>query len=118
MKQAIAAGLTAAALGGCAITPENAVADRVFLLNDRLTVIFSNGMQCRVGNVSQRPSGDMTGCPVPARYDIQMDRPGYFPDSLTEPYADIYIIKPDGYVKRFQKPDSRNWKEVFHEREN
>ena len=38
-----------------------------------------------------------------------MDRPGYFGDSLTEPYADIYIIKPNGYVTRFKKPDSRNW---------
>ena len=94
------------------------MADRVFLLNDRLTVIFSNGMQCRVDNISQRLSGEMTGCPVSARYDILMDRPGYFPDTITEPYADIYIIKPDGFVKRFEKPDSRNWKEVFREHDD
>ena len=118
LKQMIVAGLSAAVLGGCAIAPENAAPDKVFLLNNRLTVIFSNGMQCRVENISERLSGEMTGCPVPARYDILMDRPGYFPDTITEPYAYVYIIKPSGHVKKFEKPDSRNWKEVFHERED
>lgn len=118
LKQMIVAGLSAAVLGGCAIAPENAAPDKVFLLNNRLTVIFSNGMQCRVENISERLSGEMTGCPVPARYDILMDRPGYFPDTITEPYADVYIIKPSGHVKKFEKPDSRNWIEVFHERED
>ena len=118
LKPMIVAGLSAAVLAGCAIAPENAAPDKVFLLNNRLTVIFSNGMQCRVENISERLSGEMTGCPVPARYDILMDRPGYFPDTITEPYADVYIIKPSGHVKKFEKPDSQNWKEVFHERED
>lgn len=109
LKSVLAAGLAAAVLGGCAITPENATPDKVFLLSDRLTVIFSNGMQCRVENISQHLSGEMTGCPVPTRYEVLMDRPGYFPDSLTEPYADIYISRPGGYVTQFKKPNSRNW---------
>ena len=109
LKHLLAAGLATALLGGCAIAPENAAPDKVFLLNNRLTVIFSNGMTCRVENISDRLSGEMTGCAVPARYEIMMDRPGYFPDSLTEPYADVYIIKPSGHVTRFKKPDSRNW---------
>lgn len=109
LKHLLAAGLATAVLGGCAIAPENAAPDQVFLLNNRLTVIFSNGMQCRVENISDHLSGEMTGCPVPARYDILMDRPGYFPNSITEPYADVYIIKPSGHVTRFKKPDSRNW---------
>ena len=109
LKSVLAAGLVTAVLGGCAIAPENAAPDKVFLLSNHLTVIFSNGMQCRVENISQHLSGELTNCPVPARYEVLMDRPGYFGDSLTEPYADIYIIKPNGYVTRFKKPDSRNW---------
>ena len=109
LKSVLAAGLATALLGGCAITPQDAAPDKVFLLSNRLTVIFSNGMQCRVENISEHLSGELTNCPVPAQYEVLMDRPGYFPDSISEPYADIYITKPNGYVTRFKKPDSRNW---------
>lgn len=57
LKSVLAAGLVTAVLGGCAIAPENAAPDKVFLLSNHLTVIFSNGMQCRVENISQHLSG-------------------------------------------------------------
>ncbi len=110
LKHMLAAGLATAVLGGCAMTPDMAAPDDVFFLNNRLTVIFSNGMQCRAGRVAQNLSGEFPGCPVASRYEVKNYRQSYFGDSLTEPYADVTITKANGYSKEFKFPRSRRWR--------
>jgi len=109
LKTLAAAGLAVAVLAGCAIPNSRAVPDDVSLLNDRLSVSFSNGVRCRVEGISEQPTGTLTGCPIPAQYDVRMQRPGYFGDVITEPYADILITDASGRVHLFKTPGSRNW---------
>ncbi|MFV0409817.1 MAG: hypothetical protein ACK5LJ_09030 [Paracoccus sp. (in: a-proteobacteria)] len=110
-KTIIAATLAVASLAACASAPVNpdVPPDQALLLSDRLTVIFMNGVQCRVENVAQHLSGELEGCPVPAHYEIRMQQPGHFGNGVAEPYADIIITQPSGRRTLIKKPDSRNW---------
>ncbi|WBU57266.1 hypothetical protein [Paracoccus sediminicola] len=109
LKSILTAALAAAALTGCAIPNARAVPDDVRLLNDRLSVTFSNGVQCHVENVSQRMSGALPDCPVAASYDLRGARDSYFGNRITEPYADVAITTADGRVTAIKTPESRDW---------
>lgn len=108
LKPILAATLATATLGACAITPEQAVPDDIFLLQNHLTVIFSNGMQCRVENITQNPVGTIPNCPVPAQYSVDFLGKSHFGDMLTEPYADVTITKPSGIDYEFKRPRPRD----------
>ncbi|WBU64583.1 hypothetical protein [Paracoccus aerodenitrificans] len=97
-----------ASLAACAIPDDRANPDDVILLSDRLTVIFSNGEQCHVEEVSKRLIGDFPSCPVNARYEISFIAPDYFGNRYTEPYADVTITTADGRETLFKTPHSRD----------
>ncbi|TKW65846.1 MAG: hypothetical protein DI616_13310 [Paracoccus denitrificans] len=105
----LAAGLAAAALAGCAIPNERAVPDEVTFVGSRLSVYFSNGMQCHSDGVVGSASGSFDRCPIPARYDVTIHSGTLLPAGLAEPFADIVVTMPDGRWKLFKTPESRNW---------
>ncbi|MFD1794498.1 hypothetical protein FQV27_07580 [Paracoccus aurantiacus] len=107
LKQLLAACAATASLSACAIPASQAVPDEIFLLNDRLTVIFSNGVQCRVEEISQNLAGDLSGCPVPAQYRVTIDRPSYLGNVVTEPYAEVSLTTSDGKTYQFKRPRLR-----------
>ncbi|MFV0293342.1 MAG: hypothetical protein ACK5II_09050 [Paracoccus sp. (in: a-proteobacteria)] len=111
LKQILVAGIAVSTLAGCAIPNDQAVPDDVILIGNRLTVIFSNGMQCHANNVTGSVTGTFTDCPVPARYDVMMQSSGYFGNGVAEPHADILVTMPDGREKLLKTPESRNWTE-------
>ena len=109
VKQVVIAGIATAALSACAIPNERAVPDDVNLIGGRLTVLFSNGMQCRADNIAGSTSGVFADCPVPVRYDVTMKSRGHLIAGLFEPYADVLVTMPDGRSKLLKTPESRNW---------
>ena len=105
----IAAGMAVATLSACAISNEQAVPDDVMFIGNRLNVFFSNGMQCYSDNIVGSASGTFEHCPIPVRYDVTMQSRTRLHVGLTEPFADVIVIMPDGRTKLLKTPESRNW---------
>lgn len=99
------------ALTACAVNPPAANPDVVTLNSTRMTVLFTDGTNCRVDLAAGR-SGTLPDCPHPLRYEVEVQRANPLAPllgDLVAPYALIALSDGAGRTWRYRSPASRDW---------